>query len=455
MPSVPRKIGNAPAPVVSKTVNSPDVAEVEAPPARSSPASEFQSAAKKKPVNMTGRYKPVTRAPVPVKAELTSQVANLRIAAQAGAVRGSAKTLHTDGRLSAKAPYDKLPSRLKSKLNEKVWVALPEKQRNTLISTYARLEGWGVWDHVKTVKGELNPTEPHAHVGGKEFEVAGNSGGVVFETKDAKKFKQALIDTGHFGVDKGIVGSLHQGQDSTREWTEDPGSLHVSIGPGDQFDTHMDKYSPVKKPKDGETVIDAKKGPMHHSREVWPEMIRNVTGIPGVIVDVSVKPGSRDGKPDVTATVGIEIRGPVKSEKKKVERGPMPEGDAGPEGAVSDMLQHLDLSKVKFPRPKGIRPENMPDPKVMAEELAHRMLEAARTGKNPIELDLVDFAHQKGYQTPMLGELRRLGEQVRRELKASLERLPADQRGDLDLSKVTTLKVTFGMPNQGATVSLK
>lgn len=450
---MPKRVSGSPAPVVTKTAESTPVQTTPPPPSASKPGSDFQSS-KKKLVNMTGRYKPVTKAPVPVKSELTSQVANQRIAAQAGAVRTQAKIIHTDGRLSAKVPYDKLPTRLKAKLNEKLWTQLPEKQRNTLISTYARLEGWGVWDQVKTVKGELNETERHAHMGGAEFEVAGNSGGVVFEAHDAKKLKKALIETGHFGVDKGVVGSLHQGQDSTREWTDDPGSLHVSIGPGDQFDTHMDKYSPVDKPNHGETVIDPKGGFNHHRKEVWPEMIRNVIGIPGVIIDAGVKPGSRDGKPEVVATVNVELHGPVKSEKKKVPKGPPPAGDAGPEGAVQGMLERLDLSKVKFPRPKGVRPENMPDPKVMAEELAHLMLEAARTGKNPIELDLVDFAHQKGYQTPMLGELRRLGESVRRELKASLQRLPPDQRGDLDLSKVTSLKVTFGVPTQGGTVSL-
>lgn len=445
---MPKRVSGSSAPVAPKSTAPVTSTPVSPPKTAPAESSGFQQA-KKKTLSLTGRYKPVARAATGPKTELDDEIADLRMSAQTG---GSAKILETDGRLSAKASWDQLPSRLKSKLDEKLWTQLPPKQRDTLIATYARLEGYGVWDHVKTVKRELNPTEPNARIGGKEFEVAGNTGGVVFETHDAKKFQKALEKTGHFGVDEGVVGAMHPGQVSMREWTTDQGSLHLSLGPGNQFDTHVDKHSPVNQPKNGKTVIDAKKGPMHHSREVWPEMIRNVIGIPGVIVDANVKPGSRDGKPDVTVTVGVELHGPVKSEKKKVPKSAPPAGDAGPEGAVRDLLEQLDLSKVRFPRPKGVKPENMPDPAVMAEELAHRMLEAAREGKGSIQLDLVEFAHQKGYQTPMLGELRRLGEQVRRKLEAAMARLPADQR--VDLSKVTRLQVTFGVPTQGGTVAL-
>jgi len=410
--------------------------------------------AKQKPVNMTGRYK-AAGAQGPVDPKLAAEVESGRRLAQAGsaASKKNAGILHTDGRLSPKASWDQLPTRLKDKLPEKVWTQLPQKQRTTLLTAYSRLEGWGVWDQVKSVKGEKNPTEPHAHVGGAEFEVAGNTGGIVFEAKDAKAFEKALVATGHFGLDEGVVGALHPGQHSYREWTDDPGSLHVSVGPGNQFDAHVDKQSPVNQPKHGKTQIDPKRGPLHHSREVWPEMIRKVTGLPGVIIDATVNPGSRDSKPEVVATVNIELHGPVKSEKK-LPHGPPPAGDAGPEGAVEGMLKQLDLSKVKFPRPKGVRPGDMPSPEVMAEELAHRMLEAAREGKGSISLDLVDYAHQKGYQTPMLGELRRLGEQVRRKLQAELDKLPPAQRQRYDLSQVKKLTVTFGVKGQGGTVSL-
>lgn len=530
---------------------------------------------KKKPVNMTGRHKPVTRAPVPVKEHLASDVSKARAAVAAGSTstspksplervqkmttaqlaqcvaqmhagkiadpalklavaseiaarttwgrenpeavgmmrelikqgklgfeqvdpqlsaspealvqrvaehaqieyddasarvakaatsganpRGAAKILHTDGSLSPRAPYDKLPSDLKSKLPETVWRDLGQLDRKTLMSSYARLKGWGVWDQVKSVKGQLNPAEAHAHVGGKEFEVAGNTGGVVFEAKNARAFKEALIATGHFGVDKGIVGALHQGQDSTREWTDDPGSLHVSIGPGDQFDTHMDKYSPVKKPKNGETQIDPGKGFDHHRNEVWPEMFRNVLGVPGAIVDVSTRRNPDGGLPEVRGTVSLELRGPVKREKPTVDRKTLDrinqapsQGDPGPDGVIGAAVKNVDLSKVKFPLPAGMNKGDL-DPQVLAEHLAASMLEAARSGKDPIHLDLVDFAGAVKLQPEMSRQLQALGKQVYAELKKALAKLPEDQRALYDLKKLQSLKVTYGVKSQGARVRI-
>lgn len=378
----------------------------------------------------------------------------------AGNPRGSAKIPHVDGSLSPKAAYDKLPTDLKSKMSETTWRDLDQNDRKTLMSTYSRLKGWGVWDQVKTVKGQLNPTEPHAHVGGREFEVAGNTGGVVFEAKNAKAFKEALISTGHFGVDKGIVGSLHQGQDSTREWTDDPGSLHVSIGPGDQFDTHMDKHSPVKKPKDGETQIDPEKGFDHHRNEVWPEMIRNVIGVPGVIIDVKTNPNPSGGMPEIRGTVSIELRGPVKKEKPTIDRKTQDkinqapsQGDPGPEGVIGAVSKNVDVSKVNFPVPAGMSKGDM-DPQVMAEHMAALMLEAARSGKDPIHIDLVDYAGAVKIHPEMNKQMQALGKQVYAELKKAIAKLPEDQRAIYDLKKLKSLKVTYGVPSQGARVPL-
>lgn len=85
--SPPRVGGSASKPVTPSKVEAPVTpkpAEVK-PAEKKAPAdSGFADAAKKKPVNMTGRHKPVAKAPVPVKKELHADVAKLRAAVHAG-----------------------------------------------------------------------------------------------------------------------------------------------------------------------------------------------------------------------------------------------------------------------------------------------------------------------------------------------------------------------------------
>lgn len=369
------------------------------------------------------------------------------------------KIIHTDGIVSSKVGYERLPSDLKNKMAETVWRDLEPKQRDTLISTYSRLKSWGVWDEVKQVKGELNPTEPQVHVGGATFDVAGNTGGVVFEAKDAKRLTERLLQTGHFGVDKGIVGSLHQGQVSTREWTEDPGSLHLSIGPGNQFDTHLDKFSPVNRPTRGETQIDPEKGFDHHRNEVWPEYIRDAIGLPGVIVDAELRPNPDGGRPEIRGTIGLELHGPVKSERKTVDRkqleriNPVDPGEPGPPGLINGAIDQVNLKKVSIPRPAGV-PADAIDPRMLAEHLAAKMLAAARAGKDPITLDLPDYANSVKVQPEMTKQLTALAREVHAQLEHAIAKLPPDERAAYDLSKVQSLKVTYGVKTQGARVRI-
>lgn len=57
-------------------------------------------------------------------------------------------------------------------------------------------------------------------------------------------------------------------------------------------------------------------------------------------------------------------------------------------------------------------------------------------------------------QPGMTKELQALGKQVYAELKKALAKLPADQRVVYDLKKLQSLKVTYGVPSQGARVRL-
>src|SRR3974377_1406895 len=120
-----------------------------------------------------------------------------------------------------------------------------------------------------------------------------------------------MKSTSHFGEDGSLIGSMHKGQQSMREWSNDPMSLHISVGPGNRFDAHIDKVSPVKKPEGGKTQIDPSKGMEHRTTELWPEKIRKLTHIPGVIVTGSVNENRDTPHGEVKVGVKIELKGPV------------------------------------------------------------------------------------------------------------------------------------------------
>ena len=75
-------------------------------------------------------------------------------------------------------------------------------------------------------------------------------------------------------------------------------------------------------------------------------------------------------------------------------------------------------------------------------------------GKDPIHLDLVDFAGAVKLQPEMSRQLQALGKQVYAELKKALAKLPEDQRALYDLKKLQSLKVTYGVKSQGARVRI-
>ena len=52
----------------------------------------------------------------------------------------------------------------------------------------------------------------------------------------------------YYDDDGSVLGSMHKGQRSLREWSDDMTSLHVSVGPGNNFDAHVDKVTPTNKP---------------------------------------------------------------------------------------------------------------------------------------------------------------------------------------------------------------
>jgi hypothetical protein len=113
---------------------------------------------------------------------------------------------------------------------------------------------------------------------------------------------------------------------------------------------------------------------------------------------------------------------------------------------MKKVAQQLDDGslKIRFPRPAGIEKGGEPDAKEIAATLAAKMKEAVENGDSRISIDLNIYAGLKGLQKPVIGELRRLADVVRQELKAS----------GVDVGNVTALTVTFGRKTEGETVSI-
>jgi hypothetical protein len=128
-----------------------------------------------------------------------------------------------------------------------------------------------------------------------------------------------------------LGASQHPGQTTLREISGSD-SMHVSIGPGDQFDVHIDKYSPVTEHSGSSFCSNAPSVPAvtHIGRELVPEWVRKKTGIPGFQVfpepispapPVEPPPRQDTGSPPV---VGVTMRGPQKRPAPRVPREASP-----------------------------------------------------------------------------------------------------------------------------------
>lgn len=360
---------------------------------------------------------------------------------------------HVDGKLSPKAAYADLPSDLKSKMSEKVWMALPEGQRSTLLASYQNFKRAGVWDEVSKVTGEKEARERPVKLPGCNCQthVAGNSGGIQYELKDPKKFVTKLQQLNpQFGVDGGFMGALHPGQKSIRESGEQSTSFHISVGPGNKMDAHIDQVNPVNAPDaQGNTVMNPQGGVEHWSKEVLPEKIRKTLGIPGVIVAPIAKPGSREGKYDVGITVGIELRGLEKTKPRIVNERPAG-SYAVPQQVIQKLQTDPELQKMKIASPKGV--DAPPQANELAVDLARRFQEALENGQTRITIDLPNYAGQKGYQTAATADISRVAKKVLAEMKAA----------GVDVTSLTALTVTYGKRNandrhatEGETISLR
>ena len=367
---------------------------------------------------------------------------------------------HTDGRLSPNARYEELPSDLQGKMKQKVWQALPEGQRATVVASYQQFKAAGVWDEITEVVGQKEKREASVRLpGGLETDVAGNSGAIQYRVRDPKEFVRKIQEKNpNFGVDGGLMGALHPGQVGLRE-AGPPTSLHISVGPGNLMDAHIDRVNPVDQPKNGQTQMSILRGAKHWQGEVLPEKIRKQIGPAGVIIDGDIKGGTRgesgavgrewapNGRTSGEARVmfNLEFHG-LRKTRPNIQRDPMEGSPDVPAQVMKNVEKQLaDGSlQIQFPRPAGIDKGAEPDPKAVAATLAAKIKEAVENGDSRITIDLNVYSGQKGLQQPVVGELRRLTHAVREELRAA----------GVDVSSVTALTITFGRKTEGETVSI-
>jgi len=186
--------------------------------------------------------------------------------------------------------FDKQPADLQRVLSKSFkdpveWFdRLDRESKFALTEIFNRMCGYGVWRYVRLIL-KIDPAEAPVLMGDRVFQVPGRTPSVYFMSLGRNALIDALMATRRFCRAHGLGASQHKGQTTLREISKSDG-LHISIGPGDQFDAHIDKYSPVTEHPGSELCsnLPSPAALAHTVRELFPEIIRRKTGIPGVQV---------------------------------------------------------------------------------------------------------------------------------------------------------------------------
>jgi outer membrane protein OmpA-like peptidoglycan-associated protein len=161
--------------------------------------------------------------------------------------------------------------------NAEAWFReLGGERRLALQQIFNRLCQYGVWCHVRLVL-KIDAGEPPVLLADRIFDVPGLTPSLYFMSPAGNALREALMDTGRFCEAYGAGASQHPGQSTLREISGSD-SLHVSIGPGDQVDAHIDKFSPVPE-HPGSSFCSNAPSPAavgHIGREVFPEKFRQL-----------------------------------------------------------------------------------------------------------------------------------------------------------------------------------
>jgi hypothetical protein len=220
--------------------------------------------------------------------------------------------------------------------------------------------------------------------------------------------------------------------------------MHVSIGKGNTFDVHIDRFSPVKQPVHGKTQVDVNRAKKHGQYELVPEKVRKYTKIPGGTFDVSVeenRKGWHGG--ELKIGVKIEVHGPVKKKVELPKTGP-DSANPVPAPMLQKINQRVEKAQIYFPTPIGSNPDQVPSPQAIATRMAAEMMDAARNGRTSIQMNIPEYLNQKGDQAKVMAAMKEIGDIVRSELVAA----------NPNLDSVGKLTVTFGSKTQGESVPL-
>ncbi len=375
--------------------------------------------------------------------------------------RSKSAVQENDIRIGSDAPYDKLPDDIKSKMSLDVWHKIGN-QKSTLIQTYMRLQEYGLWDCVVRVVGIQEKLPPHGTIGPFKIAVHG-TGGITYEAKNAEALIKRLVGTRHFGKDNKIMALMHAGQTGMRESRDDhppkpipsvdnsihewdeadksftATSLHISVGPGNKFDAHIDQISPVNPPLEGHSVPNLIKASKHISKEVIAAKLGGFA--PYVTVEENREKGWHGAEGKVTIEGHWEWDFPSGKKPGKKLPPKQPEPAPADEKVQDKIAKRVERTKNYFKIPVGTRPDEVPEPKAVASKMSAKMLEAADSRKNTIFMDVPFYLDKKEDQPSALDMMQEIGQIVRSELGAKVE-------------VVTRLTVTFGSNKQGGTVSI-
>jgi hypothetical protein len=228
--------------------------------------------------------------------------------------------------------FEKQPQHLQRVLTKSfndpaTWFArLSAENRFALTAIFNRLCSLGLWCHVSSVL-KIEDGEAPVLIADRVFNVPGRTPSVFFMSPSGSALVDALMGTGRFCKAHGIGASQHKGQTTLREISGSD-SLHVSVGPGNRFDAHIDKFSPVTESSGSSLCSNSPTvaALTHIGRELIPDIVRQRTGIPGfqVFPDFELtpnvprpEPASRQDAGAPPPIIGITVRGPSKATRPR------------------------------------------------------------------------------------------------------------------------------------------
>jgi hypothetical protein len=304
----------------------------------------------------------------------------------------------------SEVPYSDLPAALRSVADDSFgdpsrWYhGLSKTERADTVDVYNRLVGAGLWGHVKSLRG-VKKGEADAFGMG----VQGKTPSIELEVYDEVAFRKAVAASGRFGKDGPIMGLAHRGQSSYREASSEDGTsnedgMHISVGPGTNIDAHIDRISPV-----GEPDAKGRSRPIggrmlgHGTRELVPDIVRGVFGIPGFTpLQTSGEVAANDpSAPNLADAYDTPLMGALRFELPARSKAPKqlpsaprttrgtaldPGASTGVDAAVAGMSGNLV--------PPGAKDAgSYADTTTAAHEMARRMVKATAAGDGLISFN--------------------------------------------------------------------